>query len=86
MNYVTGYTGFSGDVSKQSGHYLALHTESNADTVTVEIVGGTGAVELDSDGISIGYISENTAVKFVATLGDETLTKQFALNLTLAEE
>ena len=28
LKYVTGYTGFSGDTSEQSGHYLCIHAEA----------------------------------------------------------
>ena len=53
LNYVTGYTGFSGDEMLQSGHYLALRVDTNDedDEITVELLGGiTGhPVTLDSD-------------------------------------
>lgn len=40
-NYVTGYTGFSGDVSEQSGHYLAMNiTAATGATVYIELLGG----------------------------------------------
>lgn len=33
-NYVTGYTGFSGDTDEQSGNYLALHVKGvNCDSM-----------------------------------------------------
>ena len=53
LNYVTGYTGFSGATEEQSGHYLAMKvgTDDNTDVITVELVGGTVGhpVTLDSD-------------------------------------
>lgn len=53
LKNVTGYTGFSGKTSEQSGHYLALKidTEDDDDEITVELVGGTlgHPVTLDSD-------------------------------------
>ena len=53
LKNVTGYTGFSGKASEQSGHYLALKidTEDDDDEITVELIGGTlgHPVTLDSD-------------------------------------
>jgi hypothetical protein len=53
LKNVTGYTGFSGVASEQSGHYLALKidTEDDDDEITVELIGGTVGhpVTLDSD-------------------------------------
>lgn len=53
LKKVTGYTGFSGDVNEQSGHYLALRvdTEDENDEITFELIGGTVGhpVTLDSD-------------------------------------
>lgn len=53
LNYVTGYTGFSGDPVEQEGNYLAMRvdTDDPTDVITVELVGGrTGRpVTLDSD-------------------------------------
>ena len=55
LKYVTGYTGFSSDTEMQSGNYLVIHAvDANADSVTVEVVGGTsGPRTLDSDGIIV---------------------------------
>lgn len=90
LNYVTGYTGYSGDAELQSGNYLALHAAAEEGaTITVELVGGTsGPVTLDSDGISIGRItSTEQSVRFVASLNGMTQTKEYALSdLTLAPE
>ncbi len=90
LNYVTGYTGYSGDEELQSGNYLALHATSEAGaTITVELVGGvSGPVTLDSDGISIGRItSTEQTVKFVAMKNGMSLTKEFSLTgLTLTPE
>ena len=50
---VTGFTGFSGDVNEQSGHYLAFRvdTDDEDDEITVELLGGNlgHPVTLDSD-------------------------------------
>ena len=54
LNYVTEFTGFSGDPELQEGNYLALSFDSDpeADKITVEFVGELiqkGPQELDSD-------------------------------------
>lgn len=84
--YVADYTaaGFDAD----SHNFLALHaTAEDGATITVELIGGTsGAVTLDSDGICVLAVSEDTtAVKFVATNGAEVETKVYELDLTLNE-
>ena len=60
LKHVTGYTGFSGEASEQSGNYLALHFASDdADSITVELIGGAsglGEQTLDLDGILIARI------------------------------
>lgn len=90
LNYVTGYTGYSGSAELQSGNYLALHATSEAGAViTVELLGGvSGPVTLDSDGISIGRItSTEQTLKFVATKNGMMLTKEFSLaGLTLTPD
>ena len=55
LHYLDDYTGFSSKVEEQSGNYLAIHAaDANADSVTVELVGGTkGPVTLDSDGLIV---------------------------------
>lgn len=62
LKYVTGYTGFSSITEEQSGNYLVFHCASNdADKITVEIVGGKNReVQLDSDGIMIARIRDNS--------------------------
>lgn len=91
--YVTGYTGFSGDATEQSGNYLALKcTAQSGDTITVDLVGGShpGAVTLDDDGIVVLRITnKNTQkVRYVATAADGTTeTREFGLSgLTLNAE
>lgn len=64
LKYIADYTsaGYAGD--EASGNYLVIHCASDdADTVTVEVVGGNhGERTLDSDGIVICRIA-NTAQK-----------------------
>ena len=73
LKYVTGYTGFSGDVSEQSGNYLVTHYTANSDNdIVVELVNGTrGPVTLDEDGILISRITNKTTQKIKVTCGDK---------------
>ena len=89
LNYVTGYTGFSGDVSEQEGNYLALHVTANGTgaDVYVMLVGGVhGEVKLDDDMIIIIRVTSNTqSVRIRAVQGTTSLTKTYTLTeLTLA--
>ena len=87
---VSGYTGFSGDVSEQSGHYLALHcTATNADSITVELENGTVGhpVTLDSDGLIVIRITNKATQKVIVTAlkGSDSEAKTYTLTgLTLA--
>ena len=91
LKYVTGYTGFSGDVSEQSGNYLALVCDGvpDADEVTFELVNGTVGhpVTLDSDRIIVVRIAdvESQYIIVNATKGGTTISKKLYLTgLTLA--
>lgn len=81
LKYVTGYTGFSGDVSEQSGNYLVLHcTANNSSAITVEVKNGThGPSTLDDDGIIICRIANKATQSIEVKNGDKTI------NLSLAE-
>ena len=89
LKYVTGYTGFSSDTEMQSGNYLVIHAaDANADSVTVEVVGGTsGPRTLDSDGIIVLRIAnKNTQTVRVISYKDGVSkdTKTYSLTgLTL---
>lgn len=70
LKYVTGYTGFSGNVAEQSGNYIALKCEATSGaSISIEIVGGySGPVTLDPDGLWVGKIANNQqSIKIVAT-------------------
>ena len=91
LKYVTGYTGFSGDVSEQSGNYLAIKCEAIADSITVELVGGTlgHPVTLDSDGMIVLRITntETQSITVVATKGNVSETHTFSIaDLVLTPE
>lgn len=65
LKYVTGYTGFSGDESLQSGHYLVVHCDTgevDADSIKVQLINGDyGPATLDEDGIAILRIKDKDA-------------------------
>lgn len=91
LKYVSDYTGFSSDVSLQSGNYLAIHCAvpnvSGAE-ITVEVVNGTaGERTLDADGLIVLRITNKTtqSVRVKAKkAGLDTYTKTFTLTgLTL---
>lgn len=86
LNYVTGYTGFSGKAEEQEGNYLALYVDTNIDEdIYVEVINGfSGPVKLDSDKIIVLRIANNEqSVKI--TCGN--IVKVYSLaNLTLASE
>ncbi len=92
LNYVTGFTGFSGNPELQEGNFLALKFEHpDGATTTVEIIGGTsGPVELDSDMNWVGRIASNEqSIEVITTLtdGTTTITKEYNLTgLVLNEE
>ena len=91
LNYVTGYTGFSGDSDLQSGNYIALHvSDVPADaTVKVELIGGDyGEVTLDADRIVILRIKNTTQkVKVEVIKGTDVITEIYSLTgLTLTPE
>lgn len=92
LNNIDGYTGFSGNIAEQSGHYLVLRADTGnaSDTITVELIGGTVGrpVTLDSDRNIVLRIANTStqSVKVVATDGKQTVTKSYSLTgLTLAE-
>ena len=90
LKYVTGYTGFSGDASEQSGNFLAIHaTADEGAVIKAEVIGGDhGEVTLDEDGILIARIKNNRQMlRFSATTSAGTQTIFYDLSgLTLTEE
>ncbi len=87
LAYVTDYTGFSGDISLQSGNYLALKFEATEDaTVTVQLIGATvnpNPVELDSDMNMVLRITDPATQKIkvvVSKDGYEDLTRTYRMN------
>lgn len=91
LKYVTGYTGFSGDVAEQSGNYLALKVVANADTITVELNGGTVGhpVTLEEDGMIVLRIADTStqSITVVATKDNVAETHNLSISgLTLTPE
>lgn len=88
LEYVETATTF--DMSK-GHHFAVLHFASdNADTIRVKLnpTQGSGWVTLDSDGVFVGQVTENTVSILVEASGDNvtTTTTVYALNLTLKAE
>ena len=86
LNYVTGYTGFSGNPEYQSGNYLVLKfAATDGATTTVELTNAQdpkGPITLDSDMNAVFRITnKNTQkVKVVTTLAGDTITKVYSLS------
>lgn len=92
LNYVTDYTGFSGDVSEQSGNYLVLHidTKEPVDSITVELLNGSVGhpITLDSDRLIVIRITNKSTqkVKVVVNKDGMQQTKEYSLTgLTLLD-
>lgn len=86
LNYVTGYTGFSGDVSEQSGNYIAfkVDTEKDVDSITVELIGGTlgHPVTLDSDRTIVIRITNTTTQSIKVVVNKNGLSQSKTYTLT----
>lgn len=86
LNYVTGYTGFSGDVSEQSGNYLALRidTDEDVDSITVELIGGTlgHPVTLDSDRLIVIRITDTDTQSIKVVVNKNGLSQSKTYELT----
>ena len=69
LKYVTGYTGFSGLESEQSGNYLVLHySVPDVTGVTIAVqIGSKAPVTLDPDGIHIILVKETGSKKIMVT-------------------
>ena len=87
LKYVTGYTGFSGDVSEQSGNYIALHaTSDDGAIIKAQLIGGTvGEKTLDADGLMIFRVTSTAqSIRVTSTKNGVTAARTWALTgLTL---
>ena len=61
--YVTGYTGFSDELSEQSGNYIALHLSATSGDITVTTIGGLN----DGRTVTIAYTGDDLVTKVVST-------------------
>jgi hypothetical protein len=85
LNYVTGYTQFSGDPELQEGHYLALQFEaSDGATVTIQTIGGvddTRVVTLDSDMDAVLYVkSTKEKLRVTCSLNGDIITRTISFS------
>lgn len=87
---MTGYTGFSGDVSEQSGNYIALHVTSSVTgaVITAQLNPARDPVTLDPDGIIIFRFGENSGrtATFTASKDGKTATYKYDLSALTLEE
>lgn len=85
LNYVTGYTGFSGNTEYQSGNYLVLKfAATDGATTTVELTNALdarGPVTLDSDMNCVFRVTDKNSqkIKVVTTLNGDSITKVYSL-------
>lgn len=84
LKYVTGYTGYSGDPTLQSGNFLALKFEEpeGATGTTIELIGGiAGPVALDEDMNAVIRITnpEHQQFKVSTTVDGEERERIFGL-------
>lgn len=90
LKYVTDYTGFSSDPAEQSGNYVALKFEGNADTVKVKMepsYSGGNWSTLDADRTCVFRVHDTTQKIIVQqTIGSNTVSSQVSLSgLTLEQ-
>ncbi len=82
LMYVDDYTGFSSDVSLQSGNYVALHFETDVEDTTITVTVTNPSV-LDEDGIIICRIADKdtqTITVVASKEGYESVTKVYDLS------
>ena len=89
LNYVTDYTGFSGDPAYQTGHYLALSISSSVEGATIKAK-LKNEVTLDPDGIVIFYVDDTSPSTITVTAtkqGYDTTVQVYDISgLTLATQ
>ncbi len=85
LKYVTGYTGFSGEESEQSGYYLALDvTATDGATTTMQFVNARttiGPVNIDEDMYAVLRISDPRKQYIIVTTtkAGETVSRTIKL-------
>lgn len=82
--YVTGYTGYSNNVSLQSGNYLVAKViEPDVDNVTVTVTGAGAVPSGNNDGVYVFRITDTStdAITITASAtGYDTVTKVYSLS------
>lgn len=87
MKYVTGYTGYSGDVSLQSGNYLALKIDIDDGAEVSVMLGEKGPVDLTTDKFVVARITDlSEKLVFTATKSGSTTVKEYDLSDLILEE
>lgn len=91
LKYVTGYTGFSGDVDRQQGNYIVLHFSYDTTMYpdgkvefNVNDRGVPATVDLDSDMIVVARITNKDVQTLTVVLydGDGAEAKRFKYHLS----
>lgn len=89
LNYVTDYTGFSGDPELQEGNYLVFHAAvPNVDGVTITATMDNTST-LDADGIAVFRVrdkSTQTLTIVASKDGYDSVTKVYSLTDLTCEE
>ena len=85
LNYVTGYTQFSGNPEEQEGHYLALQFEaSEGAVVKIQTIGGLNderVVTLDQDMDAVIYVkSTKEKLRITCELNGDVLQKTLSFS------
>ena len=83
LRYVTGYTGYSGDVDKQSGNYLAIDISATPvdAVVKAEIIGGDSEgnpVTVDDGYLVIRVADRKQKLKLTVTSDDNVIEKVYS--------
>ena len=82
--YVTGFTGYSNNVSLQSGNYLVAKViEPDIDNVTVTVTGAGAVPSGNNDGVYVFRITDTStdAITITASAtGYDTVTKVYSLS------
>ena len=85
LRYVTGYTGYSGDVDKQSGNFLAIDVSATplaTAVIKAEVIGGDSEgnpVTVDDGYLVIRIANKNQKIKITATNDENVITRTYGL-------
>ena len=92
LKYVTGYTGFSGDVEEQSGNYLALDfTFTDGATATAQLINAKsikGPVDITAEPFAVIRVTNPRTQKLVITVtkAGETVTRTLSFSSLKCEQ